>query len=386
LNAGTQYYIHLRKDTGNSAASGFVTIPFITPQEAVLPYSETLDQVNGNDLPSSIIPITTNGSNGWKMYALSSAPPYNNVLLCGSDNSQATDASFILPGMSMEGGMTYRLKFKYRTGDTFAVQKLQVRIGTLINNNFSGWSTIYTNANINNPLFKDTSFLFAPPADDVYFISFRYVADKNSSSTIMVDNMELSKVMPISVKLVYLTATKGSGKNLIAWKTASELNNKGFELQRGADGIHFTTIGGFIDSKAINGTTAVANTYSTEDDAPLKSETFYRLKITDLSGNVYYSQPAEVAGDATLDIVYTSVFPNPAVNIVTVVVNSPLVSNASFVMTDMSGKTVVRMPCMLYKGSNRLSVDVSHLGRGIYMTNIVGEKGAYSDVIKLVKQ
>lgn len=56
----------------------------------------------------------------------------------------------------------------------------------------------------------------------------------------------------LPVQFESLAATVRSGILFINWSTASEKNNKNFEIEASADGIHFTTIG-TMDSKAVNG-------------------------------------------------------------------------------------------------------------------------------------
>ncbi|MCH5720381.1 hypothetical protein [Niabella hibiscisoli] len=56
----------------------------------------------------------------------------------------------------------------------------------------------------------------------------------------------------LPVQFSDLSAIVRGGSLFINWSTSSEKNNKGFEVEASADGVHFTTIGS-LDSKATNG-------------------------------------------------------------------------------------------------------------------------------------
>jgi hypothetical protein len=97
--------------------------------------------------------------------------------------------------------------------------------------------------------------------------------------------------------------------NLLTWRTASETQNKGFDIERSADGSRFEKIG-FV---AGNGTTSQTQRYTFEDNitkSPLWGfRGYYRLKQLDEDGRFEYSKIVAIAqkGDNAV-----SVFPNPS--------------------------------------------------------------------------
>jgi len=64
----------------------------------------------------------------------------------------------------------------------------------------------------------------------------------------------------LPVQFANLSAIVRSGILFVNWTTASEKNNKSFEVEASTDGVHFTTIG-TADSKALNGTSDTALSY-----------------------------------------------------------------------------------------------------------------------------
>ncbi len=93
--------------------------------------------------------------------------------------------------------------------------------------------------------------------------------------------------VPLPVTLISFTATKYIGSTtLLSWATASEQNNKQFEVQRSTDGIHFETIA----IVAGHGTTNQSQQYSVIDPAVSEGTVYFRLKQVDLDGQFSYSK------------------------------------------------------------------------------------------------
>ncbi len=75
------------------------------------------------------------------------------------------------------------------------------------------------------------------------------------------------------------------GTAKLTWSTASEFNNKGYEVQKSTDGFNFSAIN-FVQGK---GNSSVENSYSFIDKKVLAGNNFYRLKQIDIDGNSKYS-------------------------------------------------------------------------------------------------
>jgi hypothetical protein len=71
----------------------------------------------------------------------------------------------------------------------------------------------------------------------------------------------------LPVQFADISATVKSGVLFVNWTTASEKNNKSFEVEASADGAHFTTIG-TVDSKALNGNSDTSLSYEFSADLP----------------------------------------------------------------------------------------------------------------------
>ena len=92
------------------------------------------------------------------------------------------------------------------------------------------------------------------------------------------------------VNIISFTASIENKQVVVKWKTASESNNKGFDVQRSQDGVNWTSIG-FVNG-SIN--SVVEKAYRFNDVAPLQKRSFYRLRQVDMDGKFFYSRVAVV--------------------------------------------------------------------------------------------
>lgn len=114
-----------------------------------------------------------------------------------------------------------------------------------------------------------------------------------------------SSVLPVEMK--YVEARLDDERGVIAWGTASELNNRGFEIERSADGLRWEDIA-WVDGA---GTSTEENHYSFIDNNLNEGNNYYRLKQVDFDGEVNYSQLVSIYVE-TSELDAVGVFPNPS--------------------------------------------------------------------------
>jgi hypothetical protein len=119
-----------------------------------------------------------------------------------------------------------------------------------------------------------------------------------------------SDANPLPVELTDLTARGTDASVHLRWRTASETNNAGFEIERTNGEANAWTQIGFVEG---HGTTSDPQTYSFEDrNLPFEADSLrYRLKQVDLDGGSAYSPPVEVALTAPDALTLHGNFPNP---------------------------------------------------------------------------
>jgi hypothetical protein len=116
---------------------------------------------------------------------------------------------------------------------------------------------------------------------------------------------------PLPVKFVTFTAQQLKNKVVLHWQTATEQNNRGFEIQRKLEGQNYKTIG-FVASGNANGNSNQTSAYSYNDmsDPGKPGQVFYRLKQIDLDGNSSFSEVRFI--NYNMEETTVLIYPNPA--------------------------------------------------------------------------
>jgi alpha-amylase len=94
-----------------------------------------------------------------------------------------------------------------------------------------------------------------------------------------------SDLSMLPVNLLSFTGTQKNRDVLLKWNTGSEINNKGFNIEKSVDGVHFINIG-FVKATANPLTT---NSYEFTDQSVYNKIVYYRLQQVDLDGKINYS-------------------------------------------------------------------------------------------------
>lgn len=172
---------------------------------------------------------------------------------------------------------------------------------------------------------------------------------------------------PLPVDLISFAGVNQNGFNKLDWKTASELNNDYFELQRSNTGEEFLAVTK-IQGK---GTTNDLTAYTFVDEQPYAGKNYYRLKQVDFNGNFEYSNIILVTNDVE-DVFNISVFPNPASKEASITIRTLKGDEyeATVHITDMTGRTLTSY-VIHGEGSFEQQVDVSTWGEvGIYLVEM----------------
>lgn len=189
----------------------------------------------------------------------------------------------------------------------------------------------------------------------------------------------------LPVAMGELRAKHEEASNILTWATQTELNNKGFEVQRSADGNDFNTLA-FISSKAPEGNSSSILNYTYADVNPLNGNSFYRLKQSDKDGKFVYSNVVNLKGGNTTQLQLSNLYPNPSKSVLNMVITSPFNKNVTIVITDLAGKTVMRQNSWLVDGNNLLKINTAKLSAGSYLIKAMCADGCATLVKKFVKR
>lgn len=111
----------------------------------------------------------------------------------------------------------------------------------------------------------------------------------------------------VPVELVQFSATSNNSSVELNWKTTTEINNSGFEIQRATEDLNFASIG-FIPGF---GTSTESHSYSFIDNNIKSGKYSYRLKQIDLDGSHKYSEIVDVELIQPIQFKLEQNYPNP---------------------------------------------------------------------------
>lgn len=188
---------------------------------------------------------------------------------------------------------------------------------------------------------------------------------------------------PLPVKLVNFTATLAQQDVLLHWTTSSEINNKGFYIERLTADKKWETIT-FIPAAAAKNT---LNTYRFKDTDPFSTigatTVYYRLNQMDFDGNTTYSPIVSVSVNHVTNTA-VSVFPNPFQTNMLVSIDAETDKEAILSAYDIMGKKVLTQVYALQKGSNVINIEQSNTWKtGIYFVTL--DMGNERKTIKVIK-
>jgi hypothetical protein len=189
-------------------------------------------------------------------------------------------------------------------------------------------------------------------------------------------------VLPVT--LSYFKGEQSGVSNNLTWSTATEQNNKGFEVERSADGRNFSRIG-FVASKAESGTSSTALNYSFTDNNPFPGNSYYRLRQSDNDGRATISKTIVVSRKVT-GIRLGSLYPNPATSELSIIITAPGNEKINLVVTDLSGKLVIQQQVELAAGDNTRKLAIGKLSAGTYLIKVICENGCETSIQRFIKQ
>lgn len=110
---------------------------------------------------------------------------------------------------------------------------------------------------------------------------------------------------PLSVKFTAVKAYTSGSLNIVEWTNQSEAGVFGYTVEKSTDGIQFTA----LSEVAARSNAATREVYNQQDLQP-GTKTYYRIKATELSGEVSYSPVVKVVRGESGSTGF-SIYPNP---------------------------------------------------------------------------
>lgn len=165
---------------------------------------------------------------------------------------------------------------------------------------------------------------------------------------------------------------------LLSWKTTFEANNKGFNVQRSSDGVHFVNVGFVASLKAESGgnSTTTLN-YSYKDILNVAGEkVYYRLEQLGLDN----ARKTSVTIDIPLqgNVGQIKIYPNPTSGKFKVL---GLVPGSQLLMINGAGQKVKSWKI----SADNVSLDASDLRTGVYYLQVISKNGVVTNSTLLIK-
>jgi len=201
-------------------------------------------------------------------------------------------------------------------------------------------------------------------------IALYYLGDANDIDFWYVDDVTLMDMDAVPVELTSFTASASNGSVELNWTTATETNNKGFEIQRSAEKNKETEWEkiGFVDG---GGTSSKSASYSFTDRNIKSGKYSYRLKQVDFNGSFEYSKVVQTEVTAPAEFSLKQNYPNPFNPSTKISFSLPQDSRVTLNVFNVLGQKV--SPVIngnISAGEKEITFDASRLTSGIYFYRI----------------
>ncbi|HRQ53371.1 MAG TPA: T9SS type A sorting domain-containing protein, partial [Ignavibacteriaceae bacterium] len=180
----------------------------------------------------------------------------------------------------------------------------------------------------------------------------------------------------VPVELTSFTGAFVGNDVQLKWATATELNNRGFEIQRSINNSEFATIA-FVEG---HGTTTEQKQYTFVDrNVTTRVNCAYRLKQIDFNGTYEYSKVVNLGYTLPLEFTLEQNYPNPFNPTTNIIYAVPVKSNVTLDVYNLIGQKVVTLfEGEVEAGKHTAQFNASTMSSGIYFfrLNAVGQNGA----------
>lgn len=213
----------------------------------------------------------------------------------------------------------------------------------------------------------------------------------NSANQSGYSNIACVSVLVVPVEMSFFTVEVNSTGDYVnlKWETVSELNNKGFDIERKVGNFDFETVG-FVEGRGTSTEKSIYTFVDNFNNTGFSGKVLYRLKQIDFDGTFSYSGTISVDVDLIAKGYFIEQnFPNPFNPETSVRFNIPEESNVSIQVVNSLGEVVAELVNDIKSSGIHSQVwNAANVASGIYFIRIkaqslVSNKN-YSQTIKTV--
>ena len=212
-----------------------------------------------------------------------------------------------------------------------------------------------------------------PTSDTAYGSDYILTSPVNSFSTFHFAKKS-SAVLPVNV--VYFNGEHTNGGNLLRWKLECSSNGN-IVIEKSTDGRNFVALG-----------TVLLNTVNCTqlqlyNDPVNKGRLYYRLRIEEDNGSVYYSKTIVISSNK--EALTISSLPNPVSDKLKLKINADHNQRIEINLINAIGQKVKHKRMSVLGGYNEVIISVMDLPAGIYRLSVVSDVG-FQSVLGIVKE
>ncbi len=194
----------------------------------------------------------------------------------------------------------------------------------------------------------------------------------------------------IPVELTNFTSSVENGRVILSWETATETNNKGFEIERSltqtlskGEGFNIWKVIGFVNG---NGTTTQKQFYSFIDNPSKDGIYLYRIKQVDFDGSFKYSNEIEVNFQNIASFTLLQNYPNPFNPTTTISYQVPRTNHVLLKIFDALGSEIAILVNEIKPaGTHEITFDASGLPSGLYLYRMIANDQTFTRKMMLAK-
>jgi len=267
---------------------------------------------------------------------------------------------------------------------------MKLLMGFLFFSSFQLFSQSYLNILLFNSSYKNSQIselkkiTFNSSGDLMYFhLTDATVATENTADVkrFTFGNTPLGE--PLPVELSVFAAVQIGYSVLLKWRTETEINNFGFDVERASyfNGAiqHWDKIV-FVEG---NGNSNSPKNYSFTDNPKIGSKYYYRLKQIDSDGQTEYSDVISIEIKIPNQYALYQNYPNPFNSATNITYNIPTDGIVSLKVYDIMGSEIGTLINDNQKaGVYTIPFDAKNLSSGIYICKI--STYSYSSSIKMI--
>lgn len=166
----------------------------------------------------------------------------------------------------------------------------------------------------------------------------------------------------LPVTYASLTAECSNAGARLNWSTATEVNNDRFEIEKSRNGVEWNKVGTVRGSGTTNG----RKDYQFIDAEG--GNAIYRIKQVDQDGRFEFSKVVSVNCSVAGGV---RVFPNPAKDLVQIVIRSEQRSAVTVQVIDNLGRVVLERKEDVFQGNNTLRIGLNNIPAGTYSLRVI---------------